>query len=255
MKKRLGRQPRKFNALIPHYSALRFSSAERYMQSIAPIPDSYDYTKGMPDNFGMMLNNSLGCCTIAAYYHARQIWTFDANGSEITEPDSNILAMYEQADGYVDGNPDTDNGGVMQDVLTYLLNTGAPVGIGLRNKINAFMEVNPTNLDSLRHVIYDSGCAYIGVNLPQSAEQGMTWDVGGDETIAGRHCVILTGYNPDGFTAISWGQRYSVTNAFIEKFNEEAYAIVDPTFIVASGTTPLGMTLQELEDAMQGLKQ
>ena len=81
----------------------------------------------MPADFGVMLNDQLGCCTIAAYFHARQVWSFNAGGMEITNPDSDVLFGYQKICGYDPSNPTTDQGGNEQDVLTYLLNTGPPV--------------------------------------------------------------------------------------------------------------------------------
>ena len=74
-----------------------------------------DYTRGIT-TWGMMLNDQLGCCTIAAVGHAVQAWTANAD-VELTVPDSVILQYYEQWDGYNPANPSSDQGGVELDVL------------------------------------------------------------------------------------------------------------------------------------------
>lgn len=254
---KFGRNPRTFNPAIPHMSALLAG------RKMLPAPVSCDYTKGMPDDFGEMENDSLGDCTCAAYYHARQVWSFNAKGAEITESDSDVVLLYEQACGYDPTNPSTDQGGVEQDVLTYLLNTGAPIttpaGASF-NKILAFLEVDFRNLDDLKRTIYDCGVAYIGINVPQSVMDNVDdptkpWDITGDNTSVGGHAVVLTGYTVDGFTCISWGQRYTITPAFLGTNMDEAYAIADPEWIAATGKTPLGMSVQDLEAQMAALKQ
>jgi len=53
---------------------------------------------------------------------------------------------------------------------------------------------------------------------------------------------------------ISWGGSYTMTWAFFAKFVDEAYAIADPDWISAKKTTPGGLSLQQLEQAMQALK-
>jgi len=68
-------------------------------------------------DWGMMLNDRLGCCTIAAIGHAVQTWTANALGRELTVPDSSILEYYEKWDGYDPADPATDQGGVEIDVL------------------------------------------------------------------------------------------------------------------------------------------
>ncbi len=45
-----------------------------------------------------------------------------------------------------------------------------------------------------------------------------------------------------------------MTWAFFEKFVDEAYAIADAGWITKFNTTPGGLTLQQLEQAMQALK-
>jgi len=43
--------------------------------------------------------------------------------------------------------------------------------------------------------------------------------------------------------------------AFFAKFVDEAYAIFDPDWIASTGKDPAGLTPQQLEQAMQALKQ
>ena len=92
----LGRLARAHDPRIPHLSALLAG------KTLPPPPAQVDYTKGMPKNLGMMLNDTLGDCTCAAVYHAIQVWTFNASkGKAIdTEPDSDVEKLYELACGY-----------------------------------------------------------------------------------------------------------------------------------------------------------
>lgn len=248
--KKLGRKPRKFNPNVPHMSALRF-----WRFFLPKIPVSVDYTQKLPADLGMMLNDRLGDCTCAAIYHARQVWSANAD-KEITETDSLVEQLYHEACGYNPGDSNSDQGGVEQDVLEFLLKTGAPVGAAARDKIFAFVEVDPHHMADVRRTIYDCGVAYIGINVPQSVmDGGDTWDVGGDETILGGHAVILAAYDAEGFTVISWGKRYRMTNAFFQKFTDEVYAIADPAWMLATGKTLLGMTPAQLEEQMNHFKQ
>ena len=53
----------------------------RYLASgLPPAPPAVDYTRGITD-FGMMLNDRLGCCTIAAVGHGVQVWRLNASGA------------------------------------------------------------------------------------------------------------------------------------------------------------------------------
>ena len=102
---------------------------------------------------------------------------------------------------------------------------------------------------------------YIGFNVPQymmppGKPPLAVWDVDpkGDNTIIGGHAVVLAGYNAAGARVLSWGNYYTMTWAFFEKFVDEAYALADPERVAATGKTPAGLSLQQLEQAMQALR-
>jgi hypothetical protein len=248
---KFGKLPRHFDPRIQKLRSL-------YSNVLAP-PKSCDWTKGVKQ-FGMMLNDSLGDCTCAAVYHARQIWTLNAS-TENTQPDSSVLALYEKACGYNPNDPSTDQGGVEQNVLSYLLNHGAPLANGQVDKIIAFAEVNQLNLSEVMTAIYEFGLAYIGFQVPQSifdsnGSPKSVWDFEDENSpILGGHAVILPGYDESGLTVISWGQLYKMTPRFLQAYCEESYAIVSKDWIKASGKTPLGLTIQQLESMMNGLRE
>jgi hypothetical protein len=117
------------------------------------------------------------------------------------------------------------------------------------------------NTDNVKRTIYDCGVAYIGFNVPQyimppNADPLPVWDVNpnADNTIIGGHAVVLAGYDANGARVISWGEYYTMTWAFFAQFVDEAYAIADAMWITAKNATPGGLTLQQLEQAMQALK-
>ena len=255
---KLGRLHRSYDPRIPHYSALVAG------QTLPPPPAQVDYTKGMPANLGMMLNNTLGDCTCAAVYHALQVWSFNATkGKSIeTEPDSDVEKLYELACGYKPQQGGEGPGGNEQHVLTYLLRKGAPIGPQgqTTHKITAFVEVDPRNLNDIKSTIAECGVAYIGFNVPQyivppNGQPPAVWDVENKETnIVGGHAVVLAGYTPTGARVISWGQYYTMTWAFFAKYVDEVYGIADSTWINGGGQTPAGLTMAQLEEQMQALK-
>jgi hypothetical protein len=254
---RLGRLHRTYNPRVPHMSALLAG------QVLAPPPAAVDYTATMPKELGVMLNDKLGCCTCAAYYHARQVWSANAESKIITEPDVDVEKLYVLACGYNPRVPGEGPGGNEQHILTYLLNSGAPTGPNgaVKHKIDAFVEVDPRNLDDVRRTIVDCGVAYIGFNVPSSlmppgAPPPAVWQVvRGDDKIVGGHAVVLAGYDANGARVISWGQFYTMTWDFFSTYVDEVYAIADSTWFTTKGTTPGGMTLDQLAAQMQGLKE
>jgi hypothetical protein len=235
-------------------------------KTLPPPPASVNWGSTMPDNLGMMLNNSLGDCTCAAFYHARQVWSFNAADKEvakmITDPDSDVEELYVLACGYSPQSGGEGPGGNEQHVLKYLLNHGAPVGQngGTRDKIIAFIEIDPRNTDDVKRAINQCGLVYIGFNVPQNIMPAdgsplPVWDVDPSSPPSlGGHAVILPGYDASGLNVISWGEFYKMTWPFFAKYVDEVYAIADNTWINAKNQTPLGLTVQELEAQMQALK-
>jgi hypothetical protein len=255
---KLGRLARAHDPRIPHLSALLAG------KTLPPPPAQVDYTKGMPKNLGMMLNDTLGDCTCAAVYHALQVWSFNAtkHKSIDTEPDVDVEKLYELACGYKPSQGGEGPGGNEQHVLKYLLTKGAPTGAQgqTTHKIDAFVEVDPRNVDDVKRTINDCGVAYIGFEVPQyivpqNGAPPAVWDVEKTNTqIVGGHAVVLAGYTATGARLISWGQYYTMTWAFFAKYVDESYAIADSTWIGGGGKTPGGLSLAELEQQMQALK-
>ena len=253
----LGRLPRSRYPEVPHMSAL-FAGCARIK-----LPNEINYSDKMPDDLGMMLNNSLGDCTKAGWYHAEQVWTFNASGAMRTANNATVLKSYELIDGYVDGDPSTDNGGNEQNDLGYAVRTGMPQDDGSVNKLMAFVEVDQRITADVRQAIYECGLVYIGFNVPaflipqDGSPVPDVWDLqpGADNSIIGGHCVVQPGYDSGGLTTISWGSRhYRMTWEFFDTFVEEVYALVDADWVKATGLTLGGLSLSELDQQMESIR-
>ena len=206
--------------------------------------------------FWIFFKRFIGDCTCAGVYHARQIWTLNT-GTEDTQPDANALALYEAVGGYNPSDPSTDQGANEQTVLSYLLQTGAPLADGTTDKITAFFEVDPRNQDDIKTVINECGVCYIGFDVPEGIDEtpGATWTLDENAAIEGGHCVILVGYTPDYFICVSWGNIYKMEPSFFSYYTDEAYALVDSTWIAKTGKTPLGLSQQDLEKMMIAIRE
>jgi hypothetical protein len=258
---KLGRLARTDNRHVPLLHLMMDQAA------LPPLVPEVDHAAGMPDDLGAMLNHELDNCTCAAFYHALQVWSWNTCPTDPremqTEPDDHVRRLYELACGY---NPDQGSPGPhgsARHVLTYVLQHGAPCGPdgNHRQKIVAFVEIDVANLDHIRHAIHTAGLVYFGFDIPRyilpvGGQPPALWDVqaAADNSIAGGHAVILTGYDDAGARFISWGRHYTMTWAFFQQFADEAYAMIDPKWFSATGRTPGGLTLQQLEASMQALK-
>ena len=109
------------------------------LNALPPIPAKRDWAQKASPAWGMMKNDVLGDCTIAAAGHLVQTWTAN-NGQEVTIPDAHIVAAYTAVTGYNPNNPASDRGAVEIDVLNFLRRQGIA-----GHKIGAYAGLEPGN--------------------------------------------------------------------------------------------------------------
>jgi hypothetical protein len=231
-----GKKAAKFN---PY--ALRMS---HYVDKTYVPPPFADHTPFGFNAWGMMMNDTLGDCTIAACGHALQVFT----GGKITESDKVIESYYSKWCGYKPGHPNTDNGGVELDVL----NDWQAQGFD-GHKLIGFVQPQPQNLSHVMHSIAEFGGVYIGFQVPNSAmtqfQNGQVWDVvANDGGIAGGHAVFCPAYHTldptynkeTTITCITWGQKQKMTVQFWEKYCDESHTLL------AAAWQPTGVDLAGL---------
>ena len=222
----------------------------RYMKALPPPPVAVDWTKGITD-FGMMLNDQLGDCTIAGCAHAVQIWTANL-GTEVTLPDATVQQFYEEWDGYNPADPSTDQGGVELDVLN-AWRQGGFAG----HQLTAFADPHPVDLLTVRQSISLFGGVYIGLSLPVTAQNQPVWDAVADPDSDpdaapgswGGHCVFVPKYDENGFTCITWGGLQQMTLVFWEEYCDEVHTLLSRDWLAATGPqySPQGFDLAQLE--------
>lgn len=225
----------------------------RYLTPALPAPPpAADWTKGIT-GWGMMMNDQLGDCTIAGLGHAIQVWTAN-NGSLVTVPDSTIEGYYEKWDGYVPGDPNTDNGGIELDVLNDWQKSDFA-----GHKLMAFSDPKVSDLVEMRQAIALFGGVYIGLALPVTAQSQEVWDVvkrGGANARPGSwggHAVFVPKYDEHGFTCVTWGQLKVMTLAFWKKYCDEAHTLLGQDWLTAKGS-PSGFDLAQLEADLKAIK-
>jgi hypothetical protein len=223
----------------------------RYLTpGLPPPPPSADWTKGI-SNWGMMMNDKLGDCTIAGVGHAIQVFTANTS-SAATISDATIERYYEQWDGYVPGNARTDSGGVELDVLNDWQKQGFA-----GHALTAFADPNPANLDEVRQSIALFGGVYIGLALPITAQRQDVWDVvsGGRASAPGSwggHCVFVPRYDEQSFTCITWGELKTMTIAFWNRYCDEAHTLLAADWLTAKGS-PSGFDQTQLQADLEAI--
>jgi len=211
---------------------------QKYIKADLPAaPATADFS-GPVKNWGMMLNDKIGDCTVAACGHQIQQWTANA-GTQKTIPDATIQKVYSAVSGYRPGQPDTDQGADPLTVLKYWRKNG----IG-GDKIGAFAQIDYTNPDSVRQAVWLFGSAYLAIALPISAQKQTVWDVPAGGPVGngkpgswGGHAVEIAGFTDQGVVVVTWGQLKLMTWDFLKTYGEEGFAIISEDFL-KNGKTP-----------------
>jgi hypothetical protein len=238
----------------------RTLKAERLFAGLPTPPPSLSWF-GDVTNWGMMLNDTLGNCTCAAIGHGDQVVSLNTPVGLITPPDVLILNLYEHACGYVPGDPSTDQGGVIIDVLNYVRKNGLghkrkPYPHKKKFPLFAYADPSPNSTLHIMQSVQTFGIVDIGLQLPVSAQSqvGGVWDVVGDpKTDAnsqpgswGGHSVIVAAYDSVGPTCITWGQLQKMTWAFWNTYCDESHALLF-NFWLDHFTTAWPLVLKQLE--------
>jgi len=218
----------------------------KYLKDGLPAaPAAKDWTKGITD-WGMMLNNVHGDCTIAAAAHAVQVWSANTR-AEITFPDSVVLKYFEEWDGYKPSDPTTDSGGIELNVLNNWRKSSFN-----EHKLIAYADPEYNKFEEIRQAITLFGGVYIGMALPNTAKTQPVWDVvpnGGADAKGGSwggHAVFVPKYDSHTFTCITWGELKPMTLAFWREYVDEAHALLSHDWMEWKGS-PSGFDMAQLK--------
>jgi hypothetical protein len=218
---RFGKHPPKAD-----YRTLRFRSYTT--SALAPPPASYnvlsqvyDRLKIAPDPtalFPMDGNDTLGDCTIAALAHA--VTTYHGLvGSKSIMNKSAVVKLYMHLTGGV------DSGLNELDVLNYWQSNAVS-----KDKILAFVSIDPKNHTHIQQAIQLFGGVYIGFQVQQNCVQEFNahqpWTPGPLTTDG--HAVYAVAYDQTGLTMLTWGNTQQGTWAWWDECVDEAYAILPP---------------------------
>jgi len=204
-------------------------------------PASADWSKNIPAaNWGMLGNDQVGDCVAAGAYHAQQLFEYDAQNVATGFTTANALTMYSAISGYTPSNPNSDVGATLQSGLQYWQQTGLQ-----GYKLDAFAQIDGTNLALLQNCIALFGVVYAGLNVPASAmsqfNAGQPWTYVARSRIEGGHCVPLTAYDATGYTCVTWAKTQKMSADFHNRFFDEWWVPVDGDWMAKSGKTPSGL--------------
>lgn len=217
------------------------------IEVLPPAPATFDYSNRVK-SLGMLGNDTLGDCTAAGAAHLHQIWTA-YNGREFNPTLEETIAFYSGSTGYNPADSNSDNGGVMLDVLKYWKANGFA-----GHTIDAYISVDPKNQAEIKTALYHFGGLYKGLALPKSAQGASVWKVpaygarwSGEPGSWGGHCVVdaLT-YNDKQQQCVTWGTTIESDWTFTSAYCDELFVVLSEDWYGTDKTCPTGFNATEL---------
>ena len=254
---RLGRTPKVMRPF------LGFTQIKQLYGFKMESPVTFDYSKGLPADTGVMANDTLGCCTSAAKYHRWQATHLFVTGTFVPGPVLTpfVEALYAGSTGWnskatlVDGENPTDQGGNMEDIADYLVKTGMPLPDGEVEHFVAAFEVDTTNVIDMSHVGQLCYGLDLGIQVttsvmpPDGSPPPRVWDVSPSDQQLGGHDIYCLGRLPNGnWLIVSWGKFYELTPRFMAANCNTALGYVAPDAL-RDGHTVLNMDAAAWDNA------
>jgi len=203
------------------------------------LPEEYDFDKRFAARFfpGYMRkgiptpkfgNNKSNNCVIAGRAHQTLRFELLERGHLVRITTKHVMDEYLS---------ETGGGECNLEVLASLKrwrNVGWKVG-ARTSKIQLFTRLKPSDPERIKRAIRLNVGVGLGFMLPDSAlaqfEAGEPWEVireGGERSKPHNgHYVYASGYTKRGPICITWGRKQPMSWAFVSKYCDEAYAIID----------------------------
>ena len=205
--------------------AAHLGSLNDYLKAPLPTPpSSFDYGDKVKKGFPMALNDTYGDCTIAGVIHLLQIWYAEVGYTFEYPGDDDVRETYFRLTG------GEDTGLVMQDVLKVWQREGL-----FGCKIIGYAPIEIRDTKTMAAATYAFGGVYLGVELPENAEQqfelGQPWHIeGGYSPPVGGHCIVGSGANRLGMDDLTWGAEDAFTWQWWTYYGSECWAVIPEIF-------------------------
>ena len=211
----------------------------------------------MPRDWGMLGNDRIGDCAVAGAMHCEKIWN-KVVCRDVTFTTDDAISDYSALTGYVRGDASTDQGTTIAALSDYWKKIGFRDFNDNRHKIEAYVALDPTNLEHLFAAAYwfDGGVG-IAVQIPSSAEAQFLahqpWsNVHGDK-IEGYHFVPLIARLANGNAGvITWGGFQEVELSWLAQNCNQASAFLSIEDMT-NGKSPEGFDLNALQEDLETL--
>jgi hypothetical protein len=191
-----------------------------------PLPAEYDFDDNheVPTPPPTYLNPPLNNCVIAGRAHQTLRFEITEQGVLINITNDDVKREFDKQTG--GSNDDIEVLGSLKLWRTRGWEAG-----GQNLKIKAFTKIDPIDPEKIKRAIRINLGVGLGFFLPESAitqfNAGQPWDVTRERAANHGHYVYVPGYTRDGPVCITWGRKQQMSWAFVDKYCDEAYAIID----------------------------
>ncbi len=238
----LGRLPAKRDCRVPRLAALA--------PALPAAPARYSAYVDTVRSWILGENDRIGDCTCVGVANViLGLSTLAGDAKRLT--DAEIVDFYASVSGYTPGNPDSDQGAMIEDVLSAWHERGIAM-----DRLDGYASIEPSDHARTKQAIALLGPVDIGINLPNGWMQAQTWDVAtAGAGIAGGHCVTAVGYDEAGLQVVSWGQVFTMSWAGWDGFVDEAHALLSRDALTKAGRDVGGIDWADLENFMRDIKE
>jgi hypothetical protein len=200
------------------------------------VPSHWDFDKNRrPFPVHMWGNDNFGDCVIAAQANSLLRMERIEQRRTITLSDKDAVDRYKHLTGCVSAGDTNDTGLVMLDAFSNWRNEGFYRAEKPQRyfKIAAYGELDPADQHQLHAAIYLLGGVHFGFALPISAQAQTNkgyWDVVDHDNAPGSwggHAVFSKRYDESNVYVETWKRTVRVTNAFVKKYCDEVWVVVD----------------------------
>jgi hypothetical protein len=217
----------KLGKLPARPDAVKLKLANYIDAAALPKPPTEFGHERLVTNWGMLGNDTAGCCVFSGAGHEVMLWNREA-GRTVNITTTSTLRNYSLVTGYNPNDPSTDQGADMEAVAKYRRTTGLLDAAGHRHKIGAYVALEPGNLTQLWYATYLFDGVGIGVEFPaqwmDAFNAGKPWDKVRRPKSEGGHYVTDAARRAGNSVVISWGLPVQLTPAGYSQFNDESLA-------------------------------
>jgi hypothetical protein len=223
--------------------------------ALPPIPDTFGhYTLIQPGAWNMYGNDQYGCCAWAGIAHVEMLWNATSKTPiHITTLD--VLDDYRDATGFDIRKKSTDRGTDIVSAAKYWQQTGVRDCTDARHKIDAYLGIDPNNIDHIMAGCYLFGAVGLGIQLTDDAEEQFVnkqpWDAGKPSDMF--HFVPFVGCDEEYLYCVTWGRLQRVTMDGFEQMVKEAVVYLSKEDLTG-GKTAEGFDYAALESDLSALE-